>query len=397
MRFEQAVRKLYTLMEKKWEKKYSLERIKRAFNYIYGGKEPFNTVLVAGTKGKGTTSTLIYRGLIQSGIKAGLFTSPHIVSIRERFQKNGRFITKDEFVNLVYLIFPLVERFNLTFFETVTLMATIFFKDTEWGIFEAGLGGRLDATNILNPHISVITRIGLDHTAILGETHTDIAREKAGIMRRGKVCFSGPQILKVKEFLYEVARSMDTEFVYLEGRAEGENVGLWEDKILAERVVEYITDKSVEIEDMYMPFRCDVVNHTPLIVLDIAHNPESFENLRIFMKRKKEYGSTYLILVLMRDKLVEEIFKTFDWVDTLIITSVCNRRARDIDDFPSFYRRTIRTPDILEALEIPFIEKAENIVFAGSIYMMETVVKRLLLKGLIKRELKNYISKFIEI
>ena len=394
--FEKSVRRLYSLMEKVWEKKYKLDRIKKALSYVYGNKEPFNTILVAGTKGKGTVATLIYRGLIENDVRAGLFTSPHVISIRERFQKDGSFISKDDFSSLVSEVFPIVEKFDLTFFETVTLMAAIYFKDFEWVVFEAGLGGRLDATNVLNPEISVITRIGLDHTSILGETYEEIAIEKGGIIREKKLCFCGEQREDVKNTLFDIAEKKGSFFKYVPSKKDElqvNNFAFYENFSLAQEVVRYILKKDVKIKNRYLPFRCDLVNDEPLIILDVAHNPDSFENLSRFVKNNKKNEKTVLVMVLMRDKLIDKIFNTLDWVDELILTSLCNKRARDVYEFPYLNKDMIRESDIFKAMDLALSVKDRNIVFAGSMYIMEIVVDQLERKGFLSRRLRRYLKK----
>lgn len=151
-----------------------------------------HTVHIAGTKGKGSTAAMIASILTASGYRTGLYTSPHLIDIRERMRVNGRLITKTELVRLVDTLKPEVEVVNsttrfgrLTTFEVLTALGFMFFagKGAEFQVVEVGLGGRLDATNVVNPEVCVITTLGLDHTEVLGNTLAKIAAEKAGIIK----------------------------------------------------------------------------------------------------------------------------------------------------------------------------------------------------------------------
>ncbi|CAI9086386.1 bifunctional folylpolyglutamate synthase/dihydrofolate synthase [Candidatus Methylacidiphilum fumarolicum] len=156
--------------------------------------EKMNFIHIAGTNGKGSTAAFIASALKRSGFKTGLYTSPHLVTIRERIQINGHPISKEQFSHWVLEIQEKIERikqrkkdFACTFFEIITMVAILeFFRcKVDWVVWETGLGGRLDATNIVNPRLSIITNIDYDHTQFLGDTLESIAEEKAGIIKEG--------------------------------------------------------------------------------------------------------------------------------------------------------------------------------------------------------------------
>lgn len=153
----------------------------------------FRSVHVAGTNGKGSTSHLIAAALQCAGLRVGLYTSPHLVDFRERMRINGVAIAEEEVVHWVGANKALLERLQPSFFETATALAFSWFakEKVDIAIVETGLGGRLDATNIIVPELAVITNIGLDHTELLGTTLPAIAREKAGIMKQGVPCVIG--------------------------------------------------------------------------------------------------------------------------------------------------------------------------------------------------------------
>ena len=182
--------------------KPGLENTLRLMAHIGNPHEQLRAVHVAGTNGKGSTSHLIAAALQASGMKVGLFTSPHLVDMRERIRINGEPVPEAEVVRFVEENRDFLDRAQPSFFETMTAMAFAYFvqEKVDIAVVEVGLGGRLDSTNVLTPLVSVITNIGIDHTEFLGNTLTQIAREKAGIIKPGVPCVIGethPQTMNV--------------------------------------------------------------------------------------------------------------------------------------------------------------------------------------------------------
>ena len=173
--------------------KPGLERIIKMMAYVGNPQDKLKFVHVAGTNGKGSTSTMLASILTNSGYKTGLFTSPYVIDFRERFMVDGEMISEEEFAEImtkVRTVNDLLEKSgcSLTQFELITAVALLWFvqKECDVVVLECGLGGRLDSTNVIkNPLCSVITKISLDHTDILGDTVEKIAAEKAGIIKPG--------------------------------------------------------------------------------------------------------------------------------------------------------------------------------------------------------------------
>ena len=189
MNFEEAERFLYSLINYEYKPGYvsSLEPFKDFLKTIGNPQENIkNPILIVGTKGKGSTAALITAGLASKGYRVGLFTSPHLVDIRERIQINFNLIPEEKFASYVEAIKPFIKGDGVrTYFEVLTAIAFKYFSDenVDFAVFEAGLGGRLDATNVLNQIATAITPIDLDHTRILGDTVEKIAREKAAVIK----------------------------------------------------------------------------------------------------------------------------------------------------------------------------------------------------------------------
>lgn len=182
--------------------KPGLDNTLRLMEHVGNPHEHLQAIHVAGTNGKGSTSHLIAAALQASGLKVGLFTSPHLIDLRERIRINGQPVPEAEVVSFVEQHRAFLDELQPSFFETMTAMAFAYFvrEKVDIAVVEVGLGGRLDSTNVLTPVLSVITNIGLDHTEFLGSTLTQIAREKAGIMKPNVPCVIGethPQTMNV--------------------------------------------------------------------------------------------------------------------------------------------------------------------------------------------------------
>ena len=176
--------------------KFNLTRMEELLSLI---KEPhcdYPIIHLAGTKGKGSTAAFIASAYQAEGYRVGFYSSPHLIDFCERIQVNGRIISHHDFVSLVNFIRPLVEQVeHITTFELTTAIAFLFFSivGVDVAVIETGLGGRLDATNVVNPIVSVITPVSFDHTAVLGDTIEKISAEKAGIIKPGKPVVMGIQ------------------------------------------------------------------------------------------------------------------------------------------------------------------------------------------------------------
>ncbi|MBR7154161.1 MAG: bifunctional folylpolyglutamate synthase/dihydrofolate synthase, partial [Paludibacteraceae bacterium] len=182
--------------------KPGLDNTLRLMAHLGNPHEQLRAIHVAGTNGKGSTSHLIAAALQASGLKVGLFTSPHLVSLTERIRINGTPIPEAEVASFVETNKDFLDSLQTSFFETMTAMGFWYFvrEKVDVAVVEVGLGGRLDSTNVLNPILSVITNIGLDHTEFLGTTLKQIAQEKAGIIKPGVPCVIGethPQTMNV--------------------------------------------------------------------------------------------------------------------------------------------------------------------------------------------------------
>lgn len=322
--------------------KYNLQRIRDAAAQCGNPQWKYKTIHVAGTNGKGSTCTYIESVLRKSGYKTGLYSSPHIVSFSERFLVNGVPVDESEWLEVYKELQKIIEKFNLTFFEAATLMAFELFKKkgVDYAVFETGLGGRLDATNIIDPEVSVITRIAMDHMDFLGNTITSIAKEKLGIVKENrplvfananepelndiarKICFeknapfhavsiSDAQLISDDETgLHFLWNNMNFD-VSLPGSFQFINA------LLALNVLQCIGIKNAEIlksglSAAFIPGRFQVLSiKNKTVILDVGHNPDAATVLVDTLKKFYTGKSICFVTGIMKDKDTKGIIEKY--------------------------------------------------------------------------------------
>ncbi|HXX58293.1 MAG TPA: folylpolyglutamate synthase/dihydrofolate synthase family protein [Thermodesulfovibrionales bacterium] len=358
MNYDDAIAYLYALQ--KHGIKLGLENTARLLSLLGNPQNSFQSIHVAGTNGKGSTSAMLASMLGAARFRVGLFTSPHLISFTERIKVNGVEIREEEVVELTGEIKDVIERrrkedasqqtFLPTFFEFVTAMAFLFFKrkGIEWAVVETGMGGRLDATNLLLPRVSVITKISLDHREFLGSTLKDIAAEKAGIIKRGIPVVSSmqdgvaietvrqkalekeaPLFLYGRDFTarlrnsdlhgisfgYKGNHSFSDLFVPLCGMHQVENASV---AVRAFELVEIGDSLPAAVKrglaGTVWPGRLELLEmgrDSADILIDGAHNPSASQALADSLRRyyRFSYGKIVLILGIMSDKDTEGIMK----------------------------------------------------------------------------------------
>ncbi|MCP5506572.1 MAG: bifunctional folylpolyglutamate synthase/dihydrofolate synthase [Chlamydiales bacterium] len=252
-------------------------------------EKKFPSVHIAGTNGKGTVAYKLAAVLQENGYRVGLFTSPHLETYRERIQINGKMISEVDVVEGVEKILPLTK--NPKFFEITTLLAFDYFAEQEVdiAIVEAGLGGRLDATNILTPIVSIITSIDWDHVPILGDTLEDIAYEKSGIIKPGVPCVIG------KSADYEIMHKKACPLYIVPN----------DSKKIAQKVLKLLPFDLEETNGLRKDPPCRFEKRGE-VILDVAHNPAALR--RLFDRVKREYPGKriHVLLGMSKDKDIKE-------------------------------------------------------------------------------------------
>src|SRR5699024_12225038 len=192
---------------------FNLEKFRKFCSEIANPQQQFPAIHVAGTNGKGSTCRILASVYKEAGYKVGLYTSPHILRFNERFEVDGAPIPDEALISFLQAHEQLIEMHHLTYFEISTAIAFWWFSESaiDLGIIEVGLGGRLDATNIITPELSIITSIALDHTGILGDSMSEIAREKAGIIKKERPVVIGKLPPAARETIRSVAEERSEE------------------------------------------------------------------------------------------------------------------------------------------------------------------------------------------
>jgi len=377
--YKKAIQYLYSL--EKYGIRLGLKRIKTFLKSLGNPQDRLNLIHVAGTNGKGSTCALIESVLIRAGYKVGLYTSPHLVRFNERIRINGKEITDKKVAELVERIKYRSQKSEVrsqqnsklsspTFFEFTTAMAFLYFaeKKVDIAVMEVGLGGRLDATNVGSPIVSIITNIERDHEAILGSRITDIAFEKAGIIKRDGILISAEEksaALKVlasecrrkraafyrlnKDFLIDDSQKSGGITFSFKGRRrvfkDLKTNLLGRHQLLncacALEALEVLEEDGYDIKEsavrkglknIVWPGRLEIVSKRPLIVLDCAHNPAGAAVLKHALQREFNYKRLFLILGIMADKDIKGIISTLAPIaDTVILTRPKTERAASLE------------------------------------------------------------------
>jgi len=356
-----------------------LERVATALQRCGSPQRCFPAIHIAGTNGKGSTAAMLHALLSVAGYRVGLFTSPHLVDFCERIRVGTSWISQQEVIDKVAAIRACVEPvgIRLTPFEMMTVLAfcTFAYARLDVAVVEVGLGGRLDATNVLSPLVSVITSIGLDHQAYLGPTLADIAREKGGIIKPGLPVVIGKLDRESLHILRTLALQADSAtYVYgrdftisddddpsrnityrgiawrlanlhlgLRGRFQRQNAAV---ALAALELINSVFPVSEEnlrhgLRAVTWPGRLDVVSEHPLVVLDGAHNPQAVETLIAELPDLLSGKRVKMLFSVMRDKDWRSMIPLLTQIaDEVIVTRVQQPRAED--------------PAVLQAAFAPF-------------------------------------------
>ncbi|MDA8571959.1 bifunctional folylpolyglutamate synthase/dihydrofolate synthase [Flavobacteriaceae bacterium] len=291
----------------------------------------FKAVHVGGTNGKGSTAHMIAAVLQESGYKVGLYTSPHLKDFRERIRVNGALVSEQFVVEFIAHHKSFLEQYQLSFFEMTVGMAFSYFEKekVDIAVVEVGLGGRLDSTNIIAPEVSVITNIGLDHTQFLGDTLQEIAKEKAGIIKKNTPIVIGETQEEIQSIFRQKANTLNAEIYFadvsvhrtcassLQGSYQQKNIKttLQTLKLLQGRGYkiseEHIQKGLLNVQkNTGLRGRWELLSETPKIICDTAHNKEGL-SLVLNQLQNQSYKSLHIVLGMVRDKSVERLLSLF--------------------------------------------------------------------------------------
>ena len=407
--YSNALAYLYNL--EKFGMVFGLDNIKWILSVIGNPHEFLKTVHIGGTNGKGSVAAMLSHILKAAGYKVGKYTSPHLISFTERITINEERITDAEVSDLVDYIRQSVDAVDpkrtFTFFDFTTALAFEYFRknNVDIALIEVGLGGRLDSTNVLNPLISVITNVAFDHMDYLGEDILRIAREKAGIIKKGVPVVTGAQDLPTqiieetgkmnncpvyvmgRDFSYERKETQTMSYSGLSIKLNDVFLNLKGDHQLGNAAIALCTAELISmlgfgmdqrevcsgLSQVTWPGRLQIIKEKPTIILDGAHNVDGIRTLVNFLKNQFSDRRRLLIFGVMKDKEYEKMLEELlPFVDEVIFTSSKNERALLPESMQKFAPKAVIANDAAWALKKVKSMSEENdvIIITGSLYLI---------------------------
>lgn len=402
---------------------YGLERTYRLLELLGSPQNKLKLIHIAGTNGKGSTTSMISKVLIGMGFKVGMYTSPYLEVFEERIQINGVNIPKDKLIdnleNVKYAVSKVIEEGyeHPTEFEIITALMFLYFynEKIDYGVIEVGLGGRLDSTNVIIPKVSVITSISMDHINILGNTIEEIAKEKSGIIKDDVPVILYPQKKEAEDVILKAAHNNNSKVYYVKTddgnlkEIDYDNITqnvqvnglngiynvnlplLGEHQILnlcvAIKAVEVLCqvekiqyNKEIIEESLkYVKWigRLETLNRKPLIVIDGAHNIDGIRVLKNNIRKYFKYNKMYLLLGILADKQVDEMIKEITpMAEKIFALTPHSDRAELSEDLKREIEKVNQNVEafddyneaINEALKVA--EDDDLILVSGSLYMI---------------------------
>ena len=415
MTYEQALGKIHSLLT--FGSRPGLDRMLTLLDRMNNPQDKLKYIHVAGTNGKGSVCAMLSSVLISAGYKTGLFISPYITDFRERIQINNTMISKETLIRAVEETFPIIESLQndgivITEFEYVNALEFFIHskENCDIVVLETGMGGLLDCTNVIkSPLCSIITAIGLDHTAILGNSTEEIAKQKCGIFKENSIAVTSKQDIKAMEVIEQYARKVKiplaksdsvnikiksqtlsesvfdfngTEIhLHLAGDHQIENAktSLAAIDVLRLNEIINVTDANIQtgFANAVNPARLETLCKNPAVILDGAHNPNGCEALKNAVKKFLPDKKVIGIIGMLADKDSESSLKLLETVfDEVCTVPVNNPRAlppAELAQKCSHYFDSVKTFDSFKlAFDLAF-EKAEKtdcaIIICGSLYL----------------------------
>ncbi len=415
MNLESALEKIYSMHQ--FNIKLGLKNINKLMNYLGNPEKKIKAIHIAGSNGKGSTASFISSILQESGYNIGLYTSPHLVKFNERIKINGIMIPDNYIQKFITEMDEYIRKEEPTFFEITTGMAFKYFaeKNINYAVIETGLGGRLDATNVLDSIVTVITTISKEHTNILGNSIEKVALEKAGIIKENKKVFIGLLPPEAQKVILDKARLLNSEVIKLKnnilinkksitfvnnnfnlkldntplkGRHQLVNAAL--SILTVKDTFPKISKQSIEqgiqsvVRNTGIQGRYEVIHKNPTIIMDGGHNPECISAFTDeFKKEYLTYSKRILIFGAMNDKDAASMLKSVaHYFDLIYVTNVNYERA--------FSAKELKTISDINNIEVQIIKNPSNyiktfiqdksnecLVVLGSIYLLGEIKSNL--------------------
>jgi dihydrofolate synthase/folylpolyglutamate synthase len=409
---------------------FSVARVGRILSALGHPQKSFKSIHIAGTKGKGSTATMVAEMLRACGYRVGLFTSPHLLDIRERIVIDGRKVSEAAFARYVGGVAEVTRKARVsspTYFEVLTAAAFQCFatENVDIAVVEVGMGGRLDATNVLNPEVVAITSISRDHMMQLGDDLRSISREKAAIMKKGVPAVSAPQVSAVKEVLREVAEAtgaplrfsnegVDFSYRFEFSRSAGRHARicmttptsrfehlhvplLGEHQAancsLALGVLDVLKTRGFTIDDqeamaglagVHLPGRMQMISESPRILVDAAHNAASVDALMRAIGQHIPYDSMIVIFGCQKDKDIPGMLRRLQLgADKMIFVETGSPRSADPTELAAQYvessgkmAQVARSLEDAMSIAESAVTREDVICITGSFYLIAEAMRK---------------------
>jgi dihydrofolate synthase/folylpolyglutamate synthase len=338
--------------------KLDLSTISSVCNFLENPQNNFKSVHVAGTNGKGSTSHMLASIFIESGYKVGLYTSPHLNDFRERIRINGKMIPETNVVSFVEKNQIYFQENQISFFEMTVAMAFDYFsnKKVDIAIIETGLGGRLDATNIIDPVLSIITNVGLDHQEFLGETVREIAKEKAGIIKKGRPVVISEYQPSIHDIFTDKSKELESDLYLakdsvlkdyssdLKGSFQKKNINgvVKSISVLQEYV---ISDNKIKkgllnvVKNTGLKGRWEIINESPKTITDVGHNIEAF-NIIIKELNQISYNKLRVVIGFVQGKDFKKILNMFPKDTFFYVCQSKINRALNVEEIFNYLNKS---------------------------------------------------------
>ncbi len=371
------------------EKAYKpgLDNIKKLCDFFGNPQDKIKTIHIGGTNGKGSTSNMLASVLQESGYKTGLYNSPHLVDFTERIKINGQNCDKEFVYGFIQKLKKLPSEIRPSFFEFTTIMAFEYFfqNKVDIAIIEVGLGGRLDSTNIINPLVSAITNVQLDHQNLLGNTIEEIAFEKAGIIKKKVTIISGDENPSVKEIIKQKAIDVKTDLVDatdittdlvsdLKGNYQKKNI-----RVVIALVNEMkkrgfnITDENLKSGLLNVHQNTNFIGRwfefskEPLIICDTGHNRAGLEEV---FKQLNEYPqSKHIILGFVNDKKIDDVIPMLPVEEKFYFVKPNINRGRHPREYEDLLKKSNLKYKIFDSVQEGYLAAKQNYIESEMIFV----------------------------
>ncbi len=359
--------------------KPGLENITKLCDFFGNPQNKIKTIHIGGTNGKGSSSNMLASVLQDAGFKVGLYNSPHLVDFTERVKVNGMKCDKDFVYNFIQKLKNLPSEIRPSFFEFTTIMAFEYFhqQEVDFAIIEVGLGGRLDSTNIIQPLVSAITNVDLDHMNILGNTLEEIATEKAGIVKKGSPIINGDDRNIVKDIIKNKALEVHTTYIDatnittvldtdLKGNYQKKNI-----RVVLAIINELIklnfkiTDNNVENGLLNVHHNTGFIGRwfefskNPLTICDTAHNKAGLD--MVFDQLKEYNQRKHIVLGFVNDKKIDEVLQVLPKNDQYYFVKPSVNRGRNPLEYEEELKNSKISYQIFQTVQDGYLAALQNV------------------------------------